>query len=296
MNSSRSVRMFTNIFYNPAEKRLRSGWRVLVFTSLILISGTALNSISVSSLYFTIGLAVLVLFSLWIAAKYLDCRPFHEFGFSLSADWFHDLSAGVVIAAISMGVIYIILYYSEWIITTHSSFFISTELLNYFIFMIAVSIWEEGFFRSYLIPNLKEGVHVSWISKKWAIIIAVFLSSFIFSLGHAANPGASYLSTFNIFVAGAVLAYPFIVTGSMGLSVGLHFSWNYFQSTVFGLPVSGTHFSPSFLQSDVIGTELFTGGEFGPEGGIIGFIGLIVMIIFTHIYVILWKRRLQNRF
>lgn len=281
--------MFTKIFYNPVENRLRAGWRILIFTSLVFVFGVAVNSMSLPSPFFIILLAVIVLISLWIAADFLDYRAFHEYGFSISVDWFFDLFAGAFIAAASMGIVFMILFFSEWITITNNSFTISAELLSYLIFMIAVSIWEEGFFRSYLIPNIKEGVRSAWISKEWSIILAVFLSSLIFSLGHAANPGASYLSTFNIFVAGAVLAYPFIATGSIGLSTGLHLSWNYFQSAVFGLPVSGTQFNQGILQSDVMGPDLFTGGEFGPEGGIIGFIGLIVMIIFTHIYVILRK-------
>ncbi|MEX0660508.1 MAG: type II CAAX endopeptidase family protein [Balneolaceae bacterium] len=288
--------MFTKIFYNPVEERLRAGWRILIFTSLLMVLGVALNTISVSSLFFTIGLAVMVLISLWLAADFLDNRSFKEYGFSLAADWFRDLFTGVFIAAVSMGIIFIILFTFGWITIINTSFSLSAELVSYLIFMMAVSIWEEGFFRSYLILNIKEGAQSAWISNRWALIFAVSISSLFFSLGHLANPGATYLSAFNIFVAGAVLAYPFIATGSIGLSVGLHLSWNYFQSAVFGLPVSGNQFNQGIIQSNINGSHLFTGGEFGPEGGIIGFIGLIVMIIFTHIYVILRKRTLQNRF
>lgn len=286
--------MFTKIFYNNVENRLRAGWRIYVFTSLLIVFGIALNSISASSLFFTLGLALLVLMLLWIAADFLDNRSFKEYGLSINKDWIQDFIAGVFIAAVSMGVIFVILLSLDWVTITETSLSITIELISYLIFMIAVSVWEEGFFRSYLIPNLKEGVQWSWVSAKWAVIFALLLSSLLFSLGHLANPGATYLSTLNIFLAGAVLGYPFVATGSIALPVGLHFAWNYFQSAVFGLPVSGNQFYQGILKSDVSGPELFTGGEFGPEGGIIGLIGLIVMIIFIHIYVILWKRKVTK--
>lgn len=286
--------MFTKIFYNNVENRLRAGWRIFVFTSLLIVFGIALNSISASSLFFTLGLALLVLMLLWIAADFLDNRSFREYGFSINKDWIQDFIAGVFIAAVSMGVIFVILLSLDWVTITETSLSITIELISYLIFMIAVSVWEEGFFRSYLIPNLKEGVQWSWVSANWAVIFALLLSSLLFSLGHLANPGATYLSTLNIFLAGAVLGYPFVATGSIALPVGLHFAWNYFQSAVFGLPVSGNQFHQGILKSDVSGPELFTGGEFGPEGGIIGLIGLIVMIIFIHIYVILWKRKVTK--
>lgn len=286
--------MFTKIIYNTVENRPRAAWRILIFTSLILISGTALISISVPSLSFTIGLAVTVLISLWIAANFLDYRPFKEYGFFVSVDWFSDLFAGVIIAAVSMGIIFVFLFYSGWLTITNHSIFISTEIVNYLIFMVAVSIWEEGFFRSYLIPNIKEGVQWSWVSKKGAVIFALLLSSLLFSAGHLANPGASYISFLNIFVAGVALGYPFIVTDSIALSVGLHFSWNYFQNAIFGLPVSGNKFSQGILQTEITGPAHITGGDFGPEGGIIGFMGLFVMIIFIHIYVILRRRNVTK--
>ncbi len=286
--------MFTKIFYNPAENRLRAGFRILIITSLLIASGVTLNSFTVSSLAFTVGLAIIVLLALWVAANFLDHRPFRDYGFTLNAEWFRDLMAGALIAGISMGVIFIILHSFGWITITESSFDVRPELFNYLLFMMGVSVWEEGFFRSYLIPNLKEGLKISWISNTWALILAVILSSLLFAAGHMTNPGASHLAALNIFIAGAILAYPFIATGSIALSTGLHLSWNYFQSAVFGLPVSGGQFDHGILQSDIIGPQIFTGGEFGPEGGIIGFIGLMVMIIFIHIYVILTKRSLQS--
>lgn len=49
------------------------------------------------------------------------------------------------------------------------------------------------------------------------------------------------------------------------------------MGAIYGLPVSGIRFRESILQSRVTGPELWTGGKFGPEGGIIGFLALILL-------------------
>jgi CRISPR/Cas system-associated protein Csm6 len=52
------------------------------------------------------------------------------------------------------------------------------------------------------------------------------------------------------------------------LSIGLHIGWNFFEGTVFGFQVSGSTFFRLIIQS-VKGPELITGGDFGPEAGLI---------------------------
>jgi membrane protease YdiL (CAAX protease family) len=59
------------------------------------------------------------------------------------------------------------------------------------------------------------------------------------------------------------------VTGNLWLPVAIHFAWNFFEGPLFGLTVSGRG---SLAQSRMItlhGPEIFTGGAFGIEAGIV---------------------------
>ena len=65
------------------------------------------------------------------------------------------------------------------------------------------------------------------------------------------------------------------VTGTLWLAVGMHTGWNFFLGTVFGFPVSGIVERSVFLtESD--GPALLTGGDFGPEGGLLAAVVLLL--------------------
>jgi len=49
----------------------------------------------------------------------------------------------------------------------------------------------------------------------------------------------------------------------------MHFVWNFLQSFFLGLPVSGIFISSSVLAARVQGPVWLTGGDYGPEGGLL---------------------------
>lgn len=70
-----------------------------------------------------------------------------------------------------------------------------------------------------------------------------------------------------IFFIAVFFVYGYARTGQLWLPIGLHVGWNFFQRTL-GFPVSGYSFS-GWLEINVPGPELWTGGAFGPEAGLI---------------------------
>ncbi|MFA6233234.1 MAG: type II CAAX endopeptidase family protein [Bacteroidota bacterium] len=104
--------------------------------------------------------------------------------------------------------------------------------------------------------------------KQGSTVIALLLTSGLFSLMHAANPGIGWIGFANIFLAGIWLGVARVVTGSLWLSVGMHIGWNYFLGPVFGFPVSGIIERSLFITKPA-GADWISGGVFGPEGGIL---------------------------
>jgi hypothetical protein len=64
-------------------------------------------------------------------------------------------------------------------------------------------------------------------------------------------------------------AVAFLGGGSIWLPTGLHFAWNFFQGPVLGFPVSGLEMG-GLVQQIPVGSDLVTGGGYGPEAGLVG--------------------------
>jgi hypothetical protein len=86
---------------------------------------------------------------------------------------------------------------------------------------------------------------------------------------HAFNAHATPLAVANLVVAGLLFALAFLVGRGLALPIGLHAAWNWFEGSVFGFPLSGS-LRDRLLVLEDRGPALWTGGAFGPEGGLLG--------------------------
>lgn len=285
------------IFQNENEQRLRAGWRILfqfILMLLIFFPGAlGLSFILPKSHFITsvVPLFIAVMASTWLAARYFDKRLFSEYGININRLWGKEYLVGVGIAVFAQGIIFIIEWQSGWITITEYGWNTDTEipfaigLIGYFLAMLMVGFHEELLSRGYQILNLTEGLRYPKIGTRGAIIIAVLLTSSLFGFLHASNPNASLISTFNIILAGIVLAVPFILTGRLALSAGLHFSWNFIMGGVLGFPVSGNTIEFTVLRIQQGGTDLWTGGSFGPEAGLLGLLGMAIILGVSCVYI-----------
>jgi uncharacterized protein len=215
------------------------------------------------------------LLTVWLAGRFLDRRSFSEFGFRLGAGWWLDLVVGMVLGALLMTAVFLIELGLGWVEVTGSfetqggaPFIIS--LLFPAAAFVCVGVSEETVFRGYQLKNAAEGLNYHSLGPRGAILLAWVLSSVFFAVLHAANPNATPISTLNIVLAGLMLGFGYVLTGELAIPIGLHITWNFFQGAVYGFPVSGFgDFGPTLLVTEQGGPELWTGGSFGPEGGLL---------------------------
>jgi membrane protease YdiL (CAAX protease family) len=125
---------------------------------------------------------------------------------------------------------------------------------------VCSALLEEILFRAYLYRIL------AMVSGTW---ISVLLTSALFGAAHAGNRGATLLSSIAIALeAGVLLSGAYAATGRLWAPIGLHFGWNFAESSLFGMSVSGLPETSALSRGTLSGPALLTGGAFGPEASI----------------------------
>jgi hypothetical protein len=157
----------------------------------------------------------------------------------------------------------------------------------------AVGVNEEFTFRGYQLRNLAEGLAGRHTGPRSAVVLALLLSSAVFGLAHVTNPDVTVGSTLNIVFGGFILGLAYVLTGELAIPVGVHVSWNWFQGAVFGFPVSGNKPTRHLLTVRQDGPELWTGGAFGPEGGLLAVLAIVVGCGLLVLWVWLTRRQLR---
>jgi membrane protease YdiL (CAAX protease family) len=148
------------------------------------------------------------------------------------------------------------------------------QTVLYFLSFILVGWNEELLSRGYHLQNIAMGLNLFW---------AVIISSLFFGLLHIGNPHVSWNGVIGIVFAGLFLAYGYVRTRRLWFPIGFHIGWNFFEGVVFGFPVSGTE-TFRIIITTVTGPEIWTGGLFGPEGGLVVIPVLILGAILTRFY------------
>ncbi len=286
-----------DIFINEDEQRLKAGWRLLIqFILMFLFVGLGIMSVQQMfenplMVYTTVPQFLGIILSIWIASKLLDKRSFFYYGIHINKQWGKDFLGGCFIAAASIGTVFLIQWSLGWITIIEFGWEAELEtpfwtgITSFFAAMLMVGFHEELLSRGYQLLNITEGLTYPAVGLNGALVTAIILTSSLFGFMHFFNPNASFISTFNIILAGIVLAVPYVLTGSLGISVGLHFSWNFVMAGVLGFPVSGRNIEFSVLQIQQSGSVFLTGGAFGPEAGILGLLGMAIMLGGSLVYI-----------
>jgi membrane protease YdiL (CAAX protease family) len=294
------------IFISPEEPRLRAGWRLLMQTMMLAII-TFFIGIPFSLLSFIPGLNLpeeLFLFiyqvieilaitlSVFLARRFLDRRSFVSLGLKIDRWLMMDILSGIAITFLMMGFIFIIEWGFGWL--TFDGFAwnfddISTIIVRslvMFITFIFVGWNEELLYRGYHLQTIASGLNAFW---------GVLISSMVFGVMHLGNLNATWASAVGILFAGLFLAYGYFATGRLWLPIGLHIGWNIFEGVIFGFPVSGMDFY-HLTRITVTGPELWTGGGFGPEAGLVVLPGLLLGVLLIYVYTHFARNQKNGKF
>jgi hypothetical protein len=128
---------------------------------------------------------------------------------------------------------------------------------------------EEVLFRGYAFQALVP------VFGKWATVLPMAV---LFGAAHAGNLSASRLSVGNTIAWGALLGYAVLRSGDLWLAIGLHFGWNW-MLPVFGVSLSGFTIKVTGWSYRWKIGELWSGGEYGPEAGLLCTLVLIALVI-----------------
>ncbi|MEW6718417.1 MAG: type II CAAX endopeptidase family protein [Chloroflexota bacterium] len=289
------------LFITKDEPRLRAGWRLIVhaffllvavmlFTSLVslILTGLSssaqvmetLNSSQIAMAFSTIVSLGAITLSVYLARLYIDRRSFASLGITWNQQSFGDLLFGFVLPGVLMGAIYFIEKAVGWLqpqsLTYQNQPFLMLlgNLALWLVFFLAVGWSEELLSRGYWMQNLIEGLNMP---------AAVILSSLFFGLLHLSNPNITANAIIGLTLSGVFFAYSYLRTRNLWLPIGLHVGWNFFEGVIFGFPVSGIS-TYSLIQSHFSGPTLWTGGAFGPEGGLILLPTLAAGMLLIHLY------------
>lgn len=147
---------------------------------------------------------------------------------------------------------------------------------------IVSGIFEEILFRGIIFRITEER-----LGSVWALVI----SSSFFGIAHLANQNATVFSAIAITIeAGLLLGSAYIYSRNLWLPIFIHFAWNFSEGGIYGAIISGGGMKKSLISAKFSGSDLLTGGAFGPENSLQAVIlGLIAALVF------LWLARKQGK-
>jgi uncharacterized protein len=203
--------------------------------------------------------AVTVLLAAWIFTRWIDKRPFVSIGFEIRNAG-RDLVAGLVLGLAMMSLVVLALWSFGFAEREPLVGFSWTALAIAAVVMMTNTVTQEVLVRGYVQQT---------IQSYFGAASGVIFSALLFTLLHAPAIKGAPLPAANLFAAGLLLSVAYVTTRNLWLPIGIHFGWNFLQGPVLGLTVSGQSVDCGWRLFRLHGAPLFTGGMFGPEGGLI---------------------------
>lgn len=241
----------------------------LVFKAII--SGVEIDSNSIMeqstlpSLYATLITTIVVI----LYVLFIEKRNIYSLGFGKKHALF-DYILGLLVGVIMFSTIIFILYITNNLQFESASLSVLPIVIVFFLGFIFQGASEEICMRGYLLNS---------IAARHNIVIAVVINSSIFGVLHLTNPNVTVFSIINIILFGVFASIYALKFNNIWGVCALHSAWNFVQGNIYGLEVSGIPKVESLWHFKEVGNDLLTGGKFGPEGGLVTTIVLLISTI-----------------
>lgn len=237
---------------------MKQVWQILAVVAVGVVGSRIVAAVQdnpwLSLLLGGLTAALSVLVYRWVVGR-TERRPVTEL--ALEGAW-GPLSRGLVAGVVMFGCVIANIYVlGDYQVHGFGSLTGAIGLVG---FMAGAAVTEELIFRGLLFRLVERGL---------GTYIALVLSSVLFGTAHLLNKDATVLGAVAIAIeGGGMLAAAYVATRSLWLSIGLHFSWNFAESGIFGTEVSGNGDTHGLLDASMSGAKLVTGGQFGPEASV----------------------------
>ena len=131
--------------------------------------------------------------------------------------------------------------------------------------LVPAALAEEIICRGYLLTVIRDSAGTRG---------AVVITSIMFGLLHVPNPAATPASVLVVVLAGLLLATVRIRFDSLYAAWMTHLAWNWTMAVPFHALVSGIRFEAPGYRGVAVGASWLSGGEWGPEGGVVAAVGM----------------------
>lgn len=168
------------------------------------------------------------------AATYLDKRSINEFGLEIDRRWVIDVIVGLAIGGAIPAVATVLGFAGGWIAVGELGY---TPTIAYLqdiglaiVITVGIAVVEELVFRGYVLTNALEGLNLHRISQPSTIATAWGASALLFAVSH---PASALINGFHFLSAGLLLGLAYLLSGQIGLPIGIHAGFNFVSTYVF---------------------------------------------------------------
>ena len=225
-------------------------------------------------LFVEIGGAIGVLIALAVMGLLVDRRAVASLGFPADgrvADVLFGAALGAAILMAPIGIL-VVLGAARW--APDLAGFSGQALAIGLVLCLFNVVTQNALVRSYIFQEM-------WA--KYGAATAIVVTTILFVALHAgpiSQGTQGLIAAANIMLASVLLSLAYVRSGALWLPIGIHLGWNGLQGPVLGINVTGNELAlGEWRMFEFFGNPLFTGGEMGVEGGLIGLIGPALGII-----------------
>lgn len=257
---------------------LRAGWRLLAYLAAVNVPLTAVQFVVIRVFHVNhidfvpgpiiaaeaISLAFAFL-GAWMMARW-ERQPLTRYGVGWRGDsarlFGEGALWGLLANAVVVGLIALCGGYAVSGLNVHGAEVVTATVL-WLLTFLAVSVYEEVYFRGYPLYTLSLGMGF------WPT--AGLLSLLFGALHYFEKPGETWVDGVTVTLVALFFCFSIRRTGSVWWAVGWHFTWNWASMGLFGSPNTANQGQPlpgHLLAGTFHGSQYLTGGGMGAEASL----------------------------